>query len=97
MKDTILLFAQITPKPECYDKAKAALLGILKKTRNEVGCYQFELTEGELEKSLFLYEEWENQAALDQHYAQAYVISVFQSYEQWLASPVEITRLLKVG
>ncbi len=97
MNNAFLLFVQITPKQEYYDQAKAALLSIIDQTRNEKGCYQFELTQGESDGSLFLYEEWANQQALDEHYAQPYIVHVFQKYEQWLSCPVEITRLRKVA
>ena len=97
MSHTLLLFAKITPKSEYFDQAKAALLSIIGQTRDEKGCYQFELTQGESDGSLFLYEEWASQQALDEHYAQPYITRVFQDYESWLSCPVEITRLRKVA
>lgn len=45
---------------------------------------------------LFLYEEWVNEAALEQHYQQPYTQAVFESYQEWLAKPVEINKMYKV-
>ena len=97
MIDSLLIFAQIKPKPEHYDDAKTAIIGILAQTREEPGCHQFQLNEGLEDDCLYLYEEWQSQAALDDHYAQPYIVSVFDSYESWLAQPVNITKLTKVA
>lgn len=97
MTKSLVIFAQIKPKPEHYDDAKTAIIGILAQTRSEPGCYQFQLNEGMEDDCLYLFEEWQNQTALDEHYAQPYVASVFESYQRWLAEPVNITRLKKVA
>ncbi len=97
MTNSLFIFAQIKPKPEHYNDAKTAISGILAQTREEPGCLQFQLNEGLENDCLYLYEEWRNQAALDDHYAQSYIGSVFELYESWLAQPVSITRLSKVG
>ncbi|MBY8975539.1 antibiotic biosynthesis monooxygenase [Rhodobacteraceae bacterium NNCM2] len=91
------LFAKITPKPEHLDRARSAIEGILALTRQEPGCRHFSLHRGEPgDGSLYLYERWDDDAALESHYAQDYTKAVFAAYEGWLACPVEITRMARI-
>lgn len=94
MKDPLILFARITPKPEHVDAARRAVLDIVAQTRAEPGCRSFQLHEDRNDpKHLYLYEIWDDEAALAAHYAQGYTRQVFAHYEDWLAAPVEITKL----
>jgi quinol monooxygenase YgiN len=91
---SLSVFACITPKPENFLAAKEAITGILERTRREEGCRMFSLHEDGSEGGrLFLFELWDNEAALESHYAQAYTKEVFAAYENWLACPVEIIRM----
>lgn len=92
--ERLYLFAKIPLKPEHYRQAKAALTEILPATLQEPGCQVFSLFEGtEADNSLFLFEVFVSEAALQHHYDQPYTKDVFAQYEQWLRSPVEITRM----
>lgn len=94
---SLSVFAQITPKPEHFQDARKAILGILERTRKEDGCRMFSLHEDRSNSTdLFLFEIWENEAALESHYAQTYTKEVFAAYENWLAGPVEITKMSPV-
>jgi len=95
MQQKLFIMAKISPKTEFFDRAKAALLDIVAATLKEQGCRQFIVHEAE--QALFLYEEWDNQAALDKHYAMPYIVPVFESYQEWLAEPVEINKMFKLG
>lgn len=97
MNNTLVVIAKITPKTEHYEDVKASIIAILEETRSEAGCHQFQLNEERNGQHLVLYEEWQDQAALDCHYAQPYVTRVFESYASWLAQSVEITTLSKVA
>ncbi len=92
---SLFVFARITPKPEYLSDARSAVLGIVKQTQSEAGCRQFSLLEGLEDGCLYLYEEWESQVALTKHYQQPYTKAVFERYEQWLAQPVEVTKMRK--
>ncbi|MEM0912875.1 MAG: putative quinol monooxygenase [Pseudomonadota bacterium] len=87
------IFATIYPKHEHFDEAKSAILSILEKTRAEAGCIQFDAHTDEEQTKLFLYEQWENEAALHLHYEQEYTKEIFNAYEAWLEKPVEISNL----
>lgn len=94
MTDPLILFARITPKSEHMEDAKRAVLDIVARTRAEAGCRSFQLHEDRNDpEHLYLYEIWDDEAALAAHHAQAYTRTVFAHYENWLAAPVDITRL----
>ena len=97
MTDTFFLFATITPKTKHWNDAKTALCGIVVETIKEPGCIQFILHEKEEDGNLYLYEEWTNQEALDEHYRKPYTLSVFENYQSWLAKPVDIKKFYKLA
>ena len=98
MSNQLVLFARITPKPEHLEVARQAILGILPVTRAVPGCRMFKLHD-DLDggRRLYLYEVWDNDAALAVHHAQPYTQAVFESYREWLSEPVEITMLRELG
>ncbi|MEO1468595.1 MAG: putative quinol monooxygenase [Pseudomonadota bacterium] len=89
----LAVLARITPLPQHRAAARDALIGILAPTRAEPGCRQFDLHDGEGDGTLWLVERWDDDAALEAHYALPHVRAVFAAYENWLACPPEITRL----
>ncbi len=92
--ERLFLFAGITLKPEHYREGRAALEGIIPATLAEPGCHVFSLMESrEDDGKLYLFEIFEDEAALQSHYAQDYTKAVFARYEDWLAEPVEIRKM----
>lgn len=92
--ERLFLFAGITLKPEHYKEGRAALEGIVPATLAEPGCHVFSLMESqEDDGKLYLFEIFEDEAALQNHYAQDYTKAVFARYEDWLAEPVEIRKM----
>lgn len=89
----INIVAKITPKAALFDDCKGRLQGILAATRAEPGCNRFELFASKEQRCLFLVEQFESQAALDDHYAQPYTKAVFAFYENALAEPVEVEKV----
>lgn len=92
MLQLLTVFARITPKPQFLEEARQAVLGIIPATRAEPGCHAFMLHDDD-DGRLYLYEIWENEAALAAHHEQPYTQAVFDSYREWLSQPVEITKL----
>lgn len=95
-QETLFVFAKITPKAEYLINAREAILAIVEKTRLETGCKQFVLHDGANDGCLYLYEEWQNEMSLEEHYLREYTKDVFEKYQNWLAQPVEITRMVGV-
>lgn len=96
MDTRISIIATITPYPEHLSAAREAISGIVKHTCAEVGCRTFRLLEGG-DGRLRLYEEWEDEAALQAHYQKDYTRAVFTAYEDWLAEPVDLVHLRRLA
>lgn len=96
MPGNLFVFARITPKPEHFKDALQAIKAIMPSTLAEPGCHEFSLHEGEEDGRLYLYEHFEDDAALEAHHAKAYTRDVFEKYETWLAQPVEITKMRRL-
>lgn len=97
MSEPFSLFARIVPKAEHFADAKQAIQEIVPETQREPGCREFILREArDGSGALFLYETWTDDAALEAHYVQPYTRAVFRRYEDWLAEPVEITKLKRL-
>jgi quinol monooxygenase YgiN len=94
MPEPLLLFAKISPKPAFLALAREAVLAIIDKTLEEPGCRRFALLEGQDDGCLYLDEEWEDDAALQAHYAEDYTQGVFKTY---LAKPVEAVKLRRLS
>jgi len=97
MTKPLFVFAEITPKPQHLEDARDAIVGIIDQTRTEPGCKSFEVFDGLEAGSLYLFEEWHDQSALDAHYGQPYTAAVFASYEKWLQKPPTIHKLSRLG
>lgn len=95
MPDSLFIFAEIKPKPEHFKDAQEAIISILNNTRAESGCRSFNLFEAPERDTLYLFEEWDNQSALDQHHAKPYTAAVFKSYKGWLKEPPRVLPLHK--
>lgn len=93
MKKSLFIFAEIKPKAEHFEEAKTAIKDILSQTRSEQGCRSFNLFNSPDQSTLYLFEEWDDQNSLDEHYAQPYTTAVFKAYENWLAEPPRIIPL----
>lgn len=62
--------ARIVPQPKGLRTVRDAVNAIALATRCEQGCIQFELYEGRDGDSLYLYEEWQDDEALEGHHHQ---------------------------
>jgi quinol monooxygenase YgiN len=93
MPHSLFIFAEIKPKAEHFNDAQQAIIGILDQTRAEHGCRSFDLFESPDQTTLYLFEEWDDQNALDQHHTEPYTVAVFKAYQEWLAEPPRILPL----
>jgi quinol monooxygenase YgiN len=84
--------AFIQPKSHTFDKCKNLILNIVELTRREDGCLRFEIYQES--SQLVLIERWKDQTALDFHYEQSYVLEIFDYYEEALAVPPKIYKLI---
>ncbi len=98
-KQQLVIFAQITPKPEFFDDAKNAILNIIPQSLAEAGCRMFSLHTSKTmeDHSLYLYEIWDDASDHEYHLNQEYTKTVFAAYQVWLEKPVQIIKLDKIS
>ncbi len=90
----LYIAADVCLKPEYFARGKAALESILKPTLNESGCHVFSLMESQTDANkLHLFEIFENEQALEQHYQKDYTKAVFANYDKWLSNPIEVRKM----
>jgi len=75
------------------DQLRALLRGMLTPTRAESGCKSYELYESDSRGRFYFYEEWESQAALDQHVATPHFKHLEQSVRELVKEPFEVNIL----
>ncbi|MGR3279087.1 putative quinol monooxygenase [Acaryochloris marina NIES-2412] len=96
-KQSLFVFACITPKPEHFEEALSTVESIVDQTLAEAGCKQFSVYQALDHSRFHLFEEWVTQEALDSHYEQPYIKAIFAKYENWLSCPPEIMKMNAVG
>lgn len=93
----IYLTAIIKSKPEHLVEVKATLTEMVKQSRKEPACIQYDLHEGITDDNLFVfYEIWQSESGLADHNEQAYIKAFASLVSQKLQEPPIIykTRLL---
>lgn len=96
MANTLFGFAKITPKSEHYDDAQNAIIDIVETTRAEPGCLEFTVLADADQGHIFLFEEWQNEAALKEHHGKPYTKAVMDNYDNWLAEPLRFETMAKL-
>ncbi|MEM8695688.1 MAG: putative quinol monooxygenase [Pseudomonadota bacterium] len=97
MSGTLFDFARIVPKPEYFEDASDAILAIVPDTREEAGCLQFTVLAEPDEGALYLFEEWQDEAALKTHHDKPYTRAVMDNYTDWLAEPLRFETMYKLA
>ena len=87
----LYLVARLTPRPEVFEETKTSVASIIAPTRKEPGCQRFELHADA--EHLYLVEAWEDEAALEFHYAQDYTKAVMAANEGRLEGPPRIEKM----
>lgn len=96
-RQPLTIIARIKAKPGMEQRMQQDLLGLLAPTRTESGCITFDLLQDPQDPTTFvLYENWNDQAAVDAHFQQPYVKQVLKAYEETLAEPIAVMSLSKI-
>ena len=90
----LTLFVKIQVKPEFREPYIEAALGdAMGSTRDEPGCYRFDLLQDNNDpNTLYFYEVYKDDAAFDQHVKQPHMIKWRDTVKDWIAKPNEAVR-----
>ncbi|MFM5273561.1 putative quinol monooxygenase [Aeromonas caviae] len=89
MPSPITVIARLDAKPEFADRFRAALNPLIAATLQEPGCLRYQLHQSlESPHGWMLHEEWESEAALDDHQQQPHFIAFASLASPWFANRV---------
>ena len=89
----LVVAGHVKVKPEIRAEAIQAALRMAKATRAETGCKSYRFSADLEDPNLFLiFEEWEDEAALMQHFASPHMAEFNAAVPGFLAAPPSITR-----
>ncbi|TRW27562.1 hypothetical protein FMM05_02670 [Flavobacterium zepuense] len=92
--NAVTLFVKVAAKPQSNQKAKEALLADVNGARTEAGNYKMELYKAEGKPDAFyLFERWQDQAALEEHFKQPYTTGAFDLQKADLNEPITMNYL----
>ena len=92
----VRVIARFVARQGKEDELQALLQGMLLPTRAEAGCKSYELYESDSRGRFYLWEVWENQAALDRHAATPHFRHLQQGAEKLVKEPFEVNILKRI-
>ena len=89
----VTLIAQFQAKPGLEETLKQELLALVPQTHSEEGCVDYILHESPDTPGAFIfYENWVDQAALDEHAAKPYIEALLGKADDLLAEPPVLSK-----
>jgi len=93
----IIITASVELRPEHWERAKQLAQSHCEASRAEPGCVAHDwYPHPKRPHTLFFFEQWEDQAAIDLHFGQAYSARLVEAFREWAASEV-VLRILPVA
>jgi len=90
----ITLVALVKAKEGMEEAVREELLSLVKPTRSEPGCINYDLHQAIDDKSVFIfYENWKSREDLDKHIEMPHLKAFLEKAENLLAKPLEVTLL----
>jgi quinol monooxygenase YgiN len=87
----LYLIAEITPRPDRLDDARAALHALVESTRQEPGCDLYDLVVDSGQPGIwFMIEKWASREAWDAHMRTEHVIAHNATSDQYLSAPSQL-------
>ena len=96
-KTTLRVVAHVAALHELVEEVKLILLGLIKPTRQESGCIQYELLQNHSDPTDFVFvEEWESEQLLNAHFESPHMNEVDAKLDGLLAAEpdIQLYRLL---
>jgi (4S)-4-hydroxy-5-phosphonooxypentane-2,3-dione isomerase len=90
----LTIFVKIQIKPEYREKFIEASLGDgIGSTRDEPGCYRFDVLQDDADPNrIYFYEVYKDEAAFQEHIKQPHYFKWRDTVEGWTAVPTEVVR-----
>ena|SRR5687768_292857 len=96
--ETLRVVAHLRAKPDKVEETKQALSELIKPTRDETGCIEYELMQNTADPTDFTFvEEWSGNDALDAHLRTEHIQRVVARGDELLAAPPDIRRYRLLG
>lgn len=94
MSEQITVIARIKAKPENVEKVIDLMDNLVRLTRQEEGCVNYDFHRDLEDATLFyMHENWVNAEALAKHFEQSYMKEAFAVAPELMSEPIEIRRL----
>ena len=92
----LIVTGSVTARPDTFEALRAAALAHTRRSRTEPGCLKHSVhVDCEDPLTLFFYEEWEDRAALDAHFAVPASLEYMRTARELAASGSKI-RILPI-
>ena len=98
MDTQITIVCLIKAKQQTKDQVKSKLVNLVEMTRKEKENLNYDLHVSDADDSLFIiYENWKDQAALDNHMSQPYLKDFLAEQDELLECPIDakICKIIK--
>lgn len=97
-RQPLTIIGRLRARPGRESDLRDALMKVLKESRHEPGCINYDLHVAETDPSLFvLYENWSSQDALDEHFQLPHSITLAARFPELLAEPLVMERLIEIS
>lgn len=94
----VTVIATIKAKPGKEAATQKALLALIKPTRAEAGCINYDLHQLSDDPKVFVFHEnWKSKEDLDEHLAKPHLVEFLGKVDDLLAEPVDIKLLDRIG
>lgn len=90
-KDRIKVVARILANLDSVNQVRSILSGVVEPTRKETGCISYELLQNRIDPTDFTFvEEWESDAAIDEHLKTQHVMAALTKLSGLVSVPPDI-------
>ena len=95
---TLRVIAILVAKPGKEDALRSVLTGLIAPTRKEKGCIMYELLQNKENSREFTFvEEWQDDAALEAHFATDHIKNAVGKFPELLAQDLDIRKYTLVA
>ncbi len=92
------IVAQVRAKTEFAETVRRECLALVKPSRAEKGCINYDLYQSAADSTLFIFiENWESREDLERHLESPHAIAFDEKTSEMLAEPEQIIYLEKLG